>query len=288
MQATPLTPDLFSAVFDPRDPLSNKGSFGSVGVLGGAPGMTGAAVLAARAALKTGAGRVYVGLAQDPLAASINGLSLDSVQPELMWRPCQSLIEMADQIQAWSTGCGLGSDAYGLNALKHVFLLRKTSPMVVDADALNALATGHVAPVWGRAPVVMTPHPAEAARLLNCDVATIQSDRIQHAHTLAQRYQAWVVLKGHQTVICSPHADCWINTTGNVGLASAGTGDVLSGVMASLLAQGFSETHSVLAAVWLHGKAADHCVAQGLGPIGLTASEVIEAVRWVRNHTRHP
>lgn len=279
MTATPLTQHAFSAVFATRDPQSNKGTFGSVGILGGAQGMTGAAVLAARAALKTGAGRVYVGLAQ-----SEPHMSLDDQQPELMWRPCQALITMASDINAWSLGCGLGESAFALNALRKIFQQRGLAPIVVDADALNALSSGQITPVWGQAPVIMTPHPTEAARLLKCETETVQSDRVAHAQALAKTYKAWVVLKGHQSIICAPNLNCWQNTTGNVGLATAGSGDVLSGVIASLLAQGFSVENSVLAGVWLHGKAADYCVAQGIGPIGLTASEVIDAVRWVRNH----
>lgn len=279
MTAIPLTPLAFESIFSARSPQSHKGTFGSVGILGGAQGMTGAAVLAARAALKTGAGRVYVGLTQtDP------HYSLDALQPELMWRPCQSLIAMAPEINAWALGCGLGESAFALNALRQVFQHRGTAPIVVDADALNALSSQQIRPVWGHAPVVITPHPTEAARLLKCDTETVQSDRVSHAQALAKVYKAWVVLKGHETIICAPNLNCWQNTTGNVGLATAGTGDVLSGIIASLIAQGFSIEESVLAGVWLHGKAADHCVAQGLGPIGLTASEVIDAVRWVRNH----
>jgi len=279
MPLIPLSPHAFQAVFATRDPQSNKGSFGSVGILAGAEGMTGAAVLAARSALKAGAGRIYVALAQtDPQ------YSLDPLQPELMWRSCQSLVSMAPNISAWAVGCGLGESPFALNALKQVFQQRCTAPMVVDADALNALSSGHIAPTWGAAPVVITPHPTEAARLLKCDTETVQSDRVTHAQALAIIYQAWVVLKGHQTIICAPDLSCWRNTTGNVGLATAGSGDVLSGVIVSLLAQGFTTQESVLAGVWLHGKAADHCVSLGTGPIGLTASEVIDAVRWVRNH----
>lgn len=279
MTATPLTPLLFSEVFAARDPQSHKGTFGSVGIIGGAEGMIGAAVLAARAALKTGAGRVYIGLAQHQPSDS-----LDLLQPELMWRPCQDLINMSAQLNAWALGCGLGDSTFALNALRQVFQQRGSAPIVVDADALNALSAGHISAVWGAAPVVLTPHPTEAARLLHCDTATIQSDRIAHAQAIAKTYHAWVVLKGHGSIICAPDLKCWVNTTGNVGLATAGSGDVLSGVIASLLAQGFSTQKSILAGVWLHGKAADHCVAQGIGPMGLTASEIIEAVRWVRNH----
>jgi hydroxyethylthiazole kinase-like uncharacterized protein yjeF len=267
-----------SELFEPRDPQSNKGTFGSVGILGGAPGMTGAVVLAGRMALKAGAGRVYVGLTQT--SASI---SLDTHQPELMWRQADSLLEMAPQITGWAVGCGLGNATKAFDWLRTLFQNRGAAPMVIDADALNALAYGDVSPTWGTAPVVITPHPAEAARLLQTTVKVIQHDRRLAAHTLAERFNAWVVLKGHQSIVASPQGQCQVNTTGNVALASAGTGDVLTGLIASLLAQGFAPAIAVPAGVWLHGAAADVLARRLGGPIGVTASELIDEIRLLRN-----
>jgi len=267
-----------SELFEPRDPQSNKGTFGSVGILGGAPGMTGAVVLAGRMALKAGAGRVYVGLAQT--SASI---SLDTHQPELMWRQADSLLDLAPQITGWAVGCGLGNATKAMDWLRTLFQKRGAAPMVIDADALNALAYGDVSPTWGTAPVVITPHPAEAARLLQTSVKVIQHDRRLAAHTLAERFNAWVVLKGHQSIVASPQGQSQVNTTGNVALASAGTGDVLSGLIASLLAQGFDPAIAVPAGVWLHGAAADVLARRLGGPIGVTASELIDEIRLLRN-----
>jgi len=267
-----------SELFEARDPQSNKGTFGSVGILGGAPGMTGAVVLAGRMALKAGAGRVYVGLAQT--SASI---SLDTHQPELMWRQADSLLELAPQITGWAVGCGLGNATKAFDWLRTLFQTRGAAPMVIDADALNALAHGDVSPTWGAAPVVITPHPAEAARLLQTTVKVIQHDRRLAAHTLAERFNAWVVLKGHQSIVASPQGQCQVNTTGNVALASAGTGDVLTGLIASLLAQGFAPAIAVPAGVWLHGAAADVLARRLGGPIGVTASELIDEIRLLRN-----
>lgn len=265
-------------VFEPRDPAGHKGTFGSSAIVGGASGMVGAAVLAARAALRSGCGRVYVGLAQEATS-----MSLDIQQPELMWRTIPALVEKASDMTAWGVGCGLGDSTYGLQCLKTVFNQRAGKPMVVDADGLNALARGDVSPTWGAGDVVLTPHPAEAARLLQTNTAWVQENRLQAAKTLASHWRAWVVLKGQHSLVCDTQGQCQINVTGNVGLATAGSGDVLTGLLVSLLAQGFKASLAVPAAVWLHGAAADRLATKLGGPIGITASELIDSIRWLRN-----
>jgi hydroxyethylthiazole kinase-like uncharacterized protein yjeF len=266
------------ALFAPRGQDTHKGSFGTVGVVGGGPGMTGAALLAARAALKTGAGKVLVGFAQDAAP-----LACDPLQPELMLRDARSLLEQDWGVTAWVAGCGIGTDALAANALSELFVLRRGSPLVLDADGLNLLARGDIQPNWGEGAVVLTPHPAEAGRLLGMDTAEVQADRPAAARKLAQRYRAWIVLKGAGTVVCSPNGGLWVNTSGNPGLATAGTGDVLAGMLGSLIAQKLPLEQAVAGAVWLHGAAADALVAQGVGPIGLTAGELADAARALRN-----
>lgn len=273
-----ITPSQFAALFEPRDPAGHKGTFGSAAIVGGAPGMVGAAVLAARAALKSGCGRVYVGLAQEN-----STFSLDIDQPELMWRTVPALLEIGGQITAWGVGCGLGNTVHGIHCLKTVFAQRGDKPLVVDADGLNAISRGDVSPTWGSGTVVLTPHPAEAARLLGTDTASVQTNRLETAQALAKRFNAWVVLKGQHTIVCGPHGHCQTNVTGNVGLASAGSGDVLTGLITSLLAQGFMAEVAVPGAVWLHGAAADHLAQRLGGPIGMTASELVDSIRKLRN-----
>ena len=134
-----------------------------------------------------------------------------------------------------------------------------------------------------RAPAIITPHPLEAARLLDTDSKTIQSDRIEAARTLAKKYHAITVLKGSGTVIGSPDGETVINPTGNPGLATAGTGDVLSGMTGSLLAQGWHAWEAALAAVWLHGKAADRLAQTNMGCIGITAGEIAPVARTLLN-----
>lgn len=270
--------DDLPALFTARGPDTHKGSFGTVGVVGGGRGMEGAALLAARAALKTGAGKVLVGFAQDAAP-----LPCDPLQPELMLRGARSLLDADWGVTAWVAGCGIGTGATAANALSELFVLRHGAPLVLDADGLNLLANGGIRPNWGDGPVVLTPHPAEAGRLLGQDTARVQADRGAAAQALARRFGAWVVLKGAGTLICAPDGTWRRNTSGNPGLATAGTGDVLAGMLGSLLAQRLPLEQAVAGAVWLHGAAADALVARGIGPIGLTAGELADAARGLRN-----
>ena len=271
-----LNRSLFAGKLQPRRRNTHKGSYGSVGIVGGSHGMVGAALLASRAALKLGAGRVYVGLLDaDPLA-------VDVVQPELMLRPADDVF--AADLKALAVGPGLGQTEAARRLLEKS--LASPLPLVLDADALNLIAqdtTIQEAMQRRQSPVILTPHPAEAARLLACSVATIQADRVRSALALAGHLASFVALKGCGTVIAAPDGRCWINPTGNPGMASAGMGDVLTGLVASLLAQDWPAEEALLAGVHLHGEAADTLVSQGIGPIGLTAGEVIDAARAVFN-----
>jgi ADP-dependent NAD(P)H-hydrate dehydratase / NAD(P)H-hydrate epimerase len=237
--------------------------------------MTGAALLAGRAALKCGAGRTYLGL--------LSPLAVDPAQPELMLRAAKDLFER-DLLTVLAAGPGLGRTEAAKKGLDSA--LASKLPLVLDADALNLVAASTAAAkkVAGRrAPTIMTPHPAEAARLLGRQTPDVQADRVASAKAIAKRYQAIVVLKGNGTVIAAPEAKWWINATGNPGMASAGMGDVLTGMIAALLAQGATPVDATLAAVNLHGAAADRLVAAGVGPVGLTANEVIDAARALLN-----
>ena len=224
--------------------------------------MVGAALLAARAALRLGSGRVYVGLIDKHAPA------LDAQQLELMLRTPEKLI--GSGLTALACGPGMGTSHEARVLLEKACAL--DLPLVLDADALNLVAAEgelHVALATRNpsvAPTVLTPHPAEAARLLDCDVAVVQADRIGAALELSTRFNALVALKGCGTVVASPEDAWFINTSGNPGLATAGSGDVLTGMITALLAQGWPALEALLAAVHLHGCAADCLVAQGSGP----------------------
>jgi len=233
--------------------------------------MMGAALLAGRAALRLGAGRVFVGL------LDLRLLGVDPLQPELMLRPAHDAIGLAG---ALAVGPGLGQADAALELLRTA--IGAEAPLVLDADALNLLAQHPV--LAGRLrrrplPTILTPHPAEAARLLDCETGAIQQDRIAAALELARRFNACVVLKGCGSVLAAPDGHWAINPTGNAGMASAGMGDVLTGMVAALLAQGWEAWPALAGAVWLHGDAADRLVEQGIGPIGLAAGELIDEAR---------
>ncbi len=237
----------------------HKGSFGDVAVVGGAPGMTGAALLAARAAHAAGAGRVYVDLLDDGKQA----VALDAARPELMFR--HAWWQGTPEVIAGATivcGCG-GGDAVR-PALPR--LLSLASRLVLDADALNAIAIDEAlqAQLSARATrghaTVLTPHPLEAARLLGSIAGEVQADRLQAARTLADRFGCVVLLKGSGSVIAAPGRAPWVNPTGNAALATAGTGDVLAGWIGGLWAQDGTAARAfeiAAAAAHAHGAAAD-------------------------------
>lgn len=274
-QAKKLYPELCR----PRPADVHKGMLGTVGIVGGAKGMTGAALLAGSAALHTGCGKVFVGLNQIPCPITVS-----DTHPELMIDNAVDVLKNHNQIvSTWVLGCGLGQNETAGQLLKAIW--NSNAPqLVVDADALYLLVelSKHLTPTK-RADLVLTPHPGEAAHLLDTGINQVQANRSWAARELASRYRAWVILKGHETVISSARGFLLVNETGNAGLATAGSGDVLSGIVGSLLAQGIPAEQAVPAAVWLHGAAADILVDMQMGPIGLQAGELMFAVRWLRN-----
>lgn len=254
----------------------HKGTYGTLGVVGGSDGMVGASLLAARAALYLGAGKVLVGLAATERPA------VDWQQPELMLRAAGEVLER--QLDALVIGPGLGTGDRARHLLDGA--LRLATPLVLDADALTLIATDAAlaAAVAARsAPTVVTPHPAEAARLAGVETSDIQADRLEAALRMARRLNAAVVLKGAGTVLAYPGGRWAINGSGNPGLASGGTGDVLAGMLGALLAQGVVFDAALPLAVCLHGAAADALVTQGVGPLGLTAAELAPAARRLLN-----
>jgi hydroxyethylthiazole kinase-like uncharacterized protein yjeF len=272
-----LLPAMFQPALAPRQVAAHKGMFGSVAIIGGDIGMVGAVLLAARAALMSGSGRVYAAM------LSHDAPSVDLCQPEIMLREPSALRHIA-QLNCVVIGPGLGNTPTAIELLE--FWLTQDLALVIDADALNLIAMQpHLAKLIKArtAETVITPHPGEASRLLACTSTDIQQNRTQSALNLAQMLHVTCVLKGAGT-ICAHYDGSWfINSIGNPGLASAGTGDVLSGLIGSLMAQGLNGIAAAKLGVYVHGVAADNLVAQGIGPVGLSASEVARQVRLVLN-----
>ncbi|MBQ0213752.1 NAD(P)H-hydrate dehydratase [Proteus vulgaris] len=267
----------YPALYQRKTGNTHKGTFGTIGIIGSAEGMSGAIVLAGKSALKAGCGKVFLGFAQLQLPLPF----IDSA-PELMLKTASELVDRQD-ISAWAVGCGLGVSANSENILLNVLAQRnENQPYVFDADALVLMAKLK-SQISLNQHCVLTPHPKEAAILLNCTLSDIQNNREQAAKEVAKLYHCWAIIKGQHTVITSPTGEIIINRTGNSGLSTAGSGDVLTGIMGSFLAQGMVMSDAVKSAVWIHGIAADILVEKGIGPIGLTASELIDTVRDVRN-----
>ncbi|WP_306397531.1 NAD(P)H-hydrate dehydratase [Telluria beijingensis] len=265
---------LFASRFTARRHNTHKGSFGDVAVVGGAHGMAGAPVLAARGALYAGAGRVYVAALGTPPG-------YDSSQPEIMFRAADDVDFLGRTLVI---GPGMGDSANAIRLLAKA--LDGDSPLVIDADALNLIGASpdlQARLAQRAAPAVLTPHPLEGARLLGMTVAVVQSDRLASAREMALRTNATVILKGSGTVIARPDGHVLVNPTGNAGLATPGSGDVLAGICGALLAQGWPAWEAAAAGAWIHGAAADALVDEGVGPIGLTAGELPAAMRKVLN-----
>jgi hydroxyethylthiazole kinase-like uncharacterized protein yjeF len=254
----------------------HKGTFGTVAIVGGASGMVGAPILAGRAALGLGAGKVWIGFAAE------RHPEIDWGQPELMLRDADAVLADGADVVV----CGPGLGATGAARARVAKVLAMNVPIVLDADALNTIAAddtlGDAVRSRG-APTIATPHPAEAGRLLGLATAAVQADRLGAALALADRLHAHVVVKGAGSVLAHPDGTWDVNTSGNPALASAGTGDVLAGIVGAMLAQHIDAKSALRLAVCAHGAAADACVAAGMGPVGLAAGELIPAARSLVN-----
>lgn len=262
----------FAGVLARRRRNSHKGTYGTLVIVGGTAGMVGAAILAARAGLKLGAGRVIAGLLDR------SGLAYDPPYPEIMVRDASSAL--SSDAGAVVAGPGMGESKPAREALEMAISAKCT--LVLDADALNLVAADPrlAAQVSRRsAPTIMTPHPLEAARLAGSTVARVNADRIGMALSLAHVYQAHVLLKGAGSVIATPAERWWINPTGNPGMATSGMGDALAGIIGALVARHKDVAAALKCATYLHGAAADALVNSGVGPAGLTAGETIDAAR---------
>jgi hydroxyethylthiazole kinase-like uncharacterized protein yjeF len=265
------------ATFQPRHTTAHKGDFGHVMVTGGDSGMAGAAAMASQAACRVGAGLVSCATRPEHIPALISRcpevmahgvLSAEDFEPVLV-RPTVLVV-----------GPGLGQGQWGQQLLKTS--IERNIPMVVDADALNLLAAGPVSEVKYRDNWILTPHPGEAARLLGCSTAEVQQDRFAAVIEIQRRYGGAVILKGAGTLVADNDNDLpGLCAYGNAGMATGGMGDVLSGVLGALLAQGLSPAHAARLGVCLHSVAADKAAQQGSR--GMVATDLIPYLRELVN-----
>ena len=263
-----------------RSPDAHKGTFGHLAVFAGSPGMTGAASMTAESGARAGAGLVTLGCPE-----SLNAI-LEVKLTEVMTAPLPEAAKgcfsglaasmatmLAERCDAVAIGPGLSVNMEIVEFLKN-FLPTVLSPIVIDADGLNAIAKD--TSIFERipSPKVITPHPGELARLLGTSADKVQSNRLKSALEAAERFQVVCVLKGARTVIATPDGDAYINPTGHVALASGGSGDVLTGVIGSLLAQGLSTVDAAIVGVYVHGLAGE-IAGENIGVPGALAGDVL-------------
>ena len=260
-----------------RDPWGHKGSFGKILMLCGSVGFTGAAYLAAMGALRTGAGLTFLGVPESIYAIEAVKLNEPVVFPlpdkkgRLSREAIPEILSRLPSMDAVLVGCGMGQSEDILEVVK-VVLANAACPVVLDADGINLLAA-HKDVVRGReALTILTPHDGEAARL----AGTVGQDRIAYAKALAQDFGCILLLKGHRTVITDGES-VYVNHTGNPGMAVGGGGDVLAGMIVSLLGQGIAPLQAAACGAWLHGAAGDLC-AQELGQYAMLPSDMLDAL----------
>lgn len=257
----------------PRSRTAHKGQCGHVLIVGGNLGMSGAALIAGQAALRTGAG--LVSIATRPNHAA----HLNITQPELMCHgiaEIHQLQQLIDQASVIALGPGLGQGVWAKELFQAA--VNADKPLVVDADGLNLLAQDFV----DREHWVLTPHPGEAARLTGTSTSAVQGDRFNTAQSLAEHYKATVVLKGAGTVIAQSATSYLLSDTGNPGMASGGMGDCLTGIIAALIAQGLPLDEAAACGAYLHGLAADR-LAKASGERGMLATDLLEPLRKLVN-----
>jgi NAD(P)H-hydrate epimerase len=281
LQLNVITARDIGLLIGPRPAESNKGSYGHVLVVGGSLGKAGSAAMAGMSALRAGAGLSTVATAKSVLA------TVAGFHPELMTEPLAEtdagtisseaqdrIIELAKGKSVVAIGPGI-SRAPQTSELVRNLIQKVQEPIVLDADGLNAFE-GLAGELQGKGrTLVITPHPGEMARLVGCSIADVQKDRLGVARKFAQEHEVIVVLKGHRTLVARADGEAWVNTTGNPGMATGGTGDILTGMVAGMMAQHPKQAfEAVLAAVHLHGLAGD-VMRETMGEHSLVATDLL-------------
>ena len=278
-----ITPESVRGLLPVRRPDANKGTFGHLLIIAGSAGKTGAGVLAARSASRSGAGLVTVAV-----PSSLNDIFEEKLTEEMTAPVAQTprrtfsvaaldaVLQQLAGKAALVIGPGISTDHETMEFVNEL-LPRVEIPVIIDADGLNIIAIDDEVMSKVKAPVIMTPHPGEMGRLLGVQTVEVQADRESAALELARRYGVTAVLKGARTIVATPDGEVRINITGNAGMATGGTGDVLSGVIGALMAQGLGMTEAARLGVYMHGLAGD-IAADEKGQAGLVAGDVVDAL----------
>ena len=285
-----ITTDLVRRALPPRRSRQHKGDFGHLLVIAGSAGKTGAAALSAHGAMRAGTGLVTIATPRS-VNAILEGLVMEAmtvpmaetIDQTIAAEAIAALLLLARGKRAVALGPGLSLHTE-THALIRDLIPKLSCPLVIDADGLTAVA-GHES-IFARheAPVVLTPHPGEMGRLLETSTEQVEQDRPAAARAAAQRYRTWIVLKGAHSILAAPDGRIWINTTGNPGMATGGTGDVLTGIIGGLLAQSIPLPDAAAAALYLHGLAGD-LAARQTGEISMIAGDLLAHLPPAIQHT---
>ncbi|MEJ2640929.1 MAG: NAD(P)H-hydrate dehydratase, partial [Desulfosarcinaceae bacterium] len=281
-----ITPKDAGSLLLSRDPQAHKGTTGHLLVVAGRAGTTGAAAMTATAAMHAGAGLVTLGCPQE-VQALVAQQTLEVMTVGLAQTPLGGLstealpqiLDLAAGRKCLAVGPGLGTEAE-TGGLMEALVHRCPLPIVVDADGLNLLADRIDILKKAKAPVILTPHPGEMARLTDRPTAELLEDRVTTARSFAATFGVILVLKGARTLVADPSGHVWINISGNSGMASGGMGDVLTGVIAGFVTQGYPPDSAARLGAYLHGAAGDH-LARTMGPQGYLASDLMAALPQV-------
>jgi len=292
LQLNLITAREIAPLIGPRPRAANKGNFGHVLVIGGSLGKAGSVAMAGIAALRTGAGLSTVATPKSVLA------TVAGFHPEVMTEPLDetdagtistrasgAMDALIKSITVLAVGPGISRNAETSEFVR-TLVAKSQTPLVLDADGLNAFE-GRAGELNGKGrTLVITPHPGEMARLIGNTIAAVQRDRINVARTFAREHELIVVLKGHRTLIAQPDGTVWVNTTGNPGMATGGTGDILTGMVSGLIAQNHDRiVEAVIAAVHLHGLAGD-VARESMGEHSLIATDLVKALPEAFRRTR--
>lgn len=268
------------AALPPRRASAHKGSFGTLLCLCGSVGMSGAAIMSLTAAVRCGAGLVHAAVPESiyPIAAArlsepVFTLCRENNHGGISRQEKEGVLRLAEKATACLIGCGMGNWE-DTRILAEALLSQAEIPLVIDADGINAISAHIDVLKTARAPVIITPHPGEMARLLGISTQQVQLDRLNAAQTVARKYAVVTVLKGANTLVALPDGQVFVNRTGNPGMARGGSGDVLAGMIASFLAQGIPADRAALCGVYLHGLAGDRCAAK-LSQTAMTPTDLL-------------
>lgn len=266
-----------------RDKDSHKGTYGRVGVIAGSKGMSGAPYLTSSAAIRTGSGLVYT-MVPDSISTILEIKSVEAVvksfksnEEGFIKESIEDIVEQSNKLDVIALGPGMGINSEKIELVEEI-LKRVDLPTVVDADGINCLCDNKKLLKNRSKPTIITPHLGEFSRLIKKDIDEIQGNREKYSREFAKEYGVILVLKGHETIVCDGER-LYVNNTGNPGMATAGSGDVLTGIIVSLLGQGIPSYDAAKLGVYLHGLSGD-IVAEDKGEHGLIASDIVNAIPY--------